>query len=720
LAQAYRSSKGNEQFAVQLVEDADENAVTLDLINRLKLEPIFSQDSMLGYVNVRVTLPREAVINQLAQRGDVVSIQRFTTPIPQDERQDIILTGNLNGNVPMMMDYFDYLTSKGININTISTFGVNLSDTGVDNGTQVPNHFGLYKSGDPTSSANSRVIYNRRVPSGGGTIQGCDGHGNINAHIIGGYVPSGTVNGVDFDAFPHADASLFRWGRGVAPFVKIGSSVIFDPNYTFPTFKNIESEAYRDMARISSNSWGSPGDNLYDSQAQQYDALVRDAQPDAACNLPDCISVPGNQEYTIVFAAGNSGPGTHSVSSPSTAKNVITVGAAENVNPFGGSDLCGWPDTVADSANDIVSFSGRGPTSDNRIKPDIMGPGTHVTGGVAQQTIVTPAGSGTGDNLACFNGSLVCGGKGSIYWPLGQQWYTSSTGTSHSTPATSGIAALVRQQFINLALNVPSPALTKALIMNTARYMTGVGANDTLPSNNQGMGESDLNNFFDLFGLSHSFHDEIASELFTATGQSKTFTGNVGTSSKPFRVTLVWTDAPGPTSGNAYVNNLDLQVTVGGNTYLGNVFSGPNSITGGVADVRNNVESVFLPAGVTGPFTVKVIATNIAGDGVPGNGFSLDQDFALVINNGSEGGGEELTLQGVSQTQGNKHRVKLKWKPADGTGNINIIRNGVVVATVPDSGKANDNLGQMTGSFTYQVCETDSGDCSNQINVQVQ
>jgi hypothetical protein len=43
-------------------------------------------------------------------------------------------------------------------------------------------------------------------------------------------------------------------------------------------------------------------------------------------------------------------------------------------------------------------------------------------------------------------------------------------------------------------------------------------------------------------------------------------------------------------------------------------------VTGGVADIRNNTESVFLPAGVTGAFSVKVVATNIAGDGVPGVG----------------------------------------------------------------------------------------------------
>jgi Subtilase family len=79
----------------------------------------------------------------------------------------------------------------------------------------------------------------------------------LNSHIIGGYVPSGTVNGVNFDAFPHADASLFHYGRGMAPFVKIGSSVIFDSNtFTFPNYENLESMAYNDSARFSNNSWG--------------------------------------------------------------------------------------------------------------------------------------------------------------------------------------------------------------------------------------------------------------------------------------------------------------------------------------------------------------------------------------------------------------------------------------------------------------------------------
>ena len=110
-------------------------------------------------------------------------------------------------------------------------------------------------------------------------------------------------------------------------------------------------------------------------------------------------------------------------------------------------------------------------------------------------------------------------------------------------------------------------------------------------------------------------------------------------STKPFRVTLAWVDPPGPTSGNAFINNLDLTVTVGGNTYIGNVFSGAFSIPGGTADIRDNVESVFIPAGVSGSFVITVTATNIAGDGVPGNGIPLDQDFSLVAYNAVEGGG---------------------------------------------------------------------------------
>ena len=198
----------------------------------------------------------------------------------------------------------------------------------------------------------------------------------------------------------------------------------------------------------------------------------------------------------------------------------------------------------------------------------------------------------------------------------------------------AGACALVRQYFINNGLTPPSPAMTKAFLMNSARYLTGAYANDTLWSASQGMGEVNLGMAFD--GVPRFLRDQVSADKFTATGQTRTFTGTIADPTKPFRVTVAWTDAAGSTTGNAYNNDLDLTVTVGGNTYKGNVFSGAFSIAGGTADAKNNVESVFLPAGVSGNFSVTVTAANINSDAIPNGGSLPEQDFALVIYNATQ------------------------------------------------------------------------------------
>ncbi|MCX6210041.1 MAG: S8 family serine peptidase, partial [Bacteroidetes bacterium] len=223
---------------------------------------------------------------------------------------------------------------------------------------------------------------------------------------------------------------------------------------------NLASRAYRDGVKISCNSWGANTAGGYDVDAQSYDALVRDAQPTGSA-----VAVAGNQQMTFVFAAGNAGSGTKTVGSPGTAKNVITVGAAENVQAFGGADSSGIADTGADSVNDIISFSSRGPCSDSRAKPDIVAPGTHISGGVPQAVKTM---SGTGTKLSVFDGSGVSGGVNSIYFPsAGQQFYTASSGTSHSTPGVAGGAALVYQWFLNRGSAAPSPAMLKGFMMNS-------------------------------------------------------------------------------------------------------------------------------------------------------------------------------------------------------------------------------------------------------------
>jgi hypothetical protein len=117
------SEKGNEQFAIQMVDDAAENEKTMALIEQYKQEEVISRDHSLGYFNVQVAMPAEAAVTQIAARPDVVSIQPFVTPRKNDERQNIIMVGAITGTpaVPTPMNYLTYLASKGISTTTIAT-----------------------------------------------------------------------------------------------------------------------------------------------------------------------------------------------------------------------------------------------------------------------------------------------------------------------------------------------------------------------------------------------------------------------------------------------------------------------------------------------------------------------------------------------------------------------------------------------------------------------
>ena len=611
--------RGGEQaplYAVQLVRDDVANPATRAALDALGRGGVRSSFQVRDLVNLIVPL-EAADLAAVAARDDVVSIQAFAVPELADERQAQIMAGQLAGTTPSGPGYLEFLAGHGLTQAQFDAAGflIDISDSGLDSGTTTPSHPGLHTGGN--TAAASRIGYVRLegLPIFGNTTQGCDGHGTINAHIAAGFS--------DHVGFPWADADGYRYGLGIAPFVRVGGSVIFAPSFTYPSFPDLQARAYRDGARISSNSWGGLVQGAYDINSQAFDALVRDAQPSGSA-----VPVAGNQQMVIVVAAGNEG--LDGLRSPGTAKNVISVGASENVHAFGGADGCGLPDAGADDAEDMADFSSRGPTQDGRVKPDIVAPGTHVTGGLFQSA--TPG--ATGEAAACFDGTGTCGGVSSSFFPAGQEFYTASSGTSHSTPAVAGAAALLRQHLPNRGLPVPSPAMTRAWLLNGARYLAGAGAGGSLPSPSQGMGALDLEVALD--DAPRIVRDQDPSALITATGQTVTYTGTIADTSRPFRVTLAWTDAPGSTTGAAYNNDLDLKVVVAGTTYRGNVFSNALSVPGGTADPRNNVESVFLPAGTSGSFSVTITAANINSDGVPGVGASLDQDFALVVYNAHE------------------------------------------------------------------------------------
>ena len=557
------------------VIDGPEGRLLVESLKRYS-QRFFSESRVMNYHNLTVTIP-VSQLAALANDDSVFAIEEARERRRLDEVQGQIVAGNLSGNSPSGPGYLAWLAGKGFDSSQFGSFAINVADDAYS------------LSGHPDLPA-SRIAFQNN-PTAQSGAQG--GHGFLNAHILGGF-NNGTGPAVE-------DALGFNYGLGIAPFARVGVTAIFGNGNATPS--GWENAAYAQGARLSSNSWGFIDLFRYDVTAQEFDRLVRDAQS----------GVAGNQQYLVVFSAGNDGPGAGTIGSPATAKNVITVGASENVRETG-IDGCGIDNGGADSADDLIGFSSRGPVNsaggDGRVKPDLVAPGTHIEAGIPQSN---------------YDGTSVC----NQFFPSGQTLYGWSSGTSHSAPAVTGGAALVYQDFLNRELGAPSPAMVKAYLMNSAAYLTGAGAGGNLPSNGQGMGRMDLGRAFD--GVPRILIDQT--QVLGATGQTFTKSGSIVSNSQPLRVTLAWTDAPGPTTGAPWVNNLDLEVTVGGTTYRGNVFSGATSTSGGTADVRNNVESIYLPAGVSGNFTVTVKATNIAGDGVPGDSDLTDQDFALVIYN---------------------------------------------------------------------------------------
>ena len=82
--------------------------------------------------------------------------------------------------------------------------------------------------------------------------------------------------------------------------------------------------------------------------------------------------------------------------------------------------------------------------------------------------------------------------------------------------------------------------------------------------------------------------------------------------------------------------------------------------------------------------------------------------------------GENIVLTGRARTRGTRSTVTLTWTPAVNDGNINIMRDGVVVKTTADTGTTKDSLQNASGTtHAYQVCETDGGGCSNTVNVVI-
>jgi subtilisin-like proprotein convertase family protein len=342
---------------------ADNAQATIDQIKNLGGTVVGTDRSPFGPV-VRVippanwtalaTLPGVQIVELAHRRAVANDLSRVTLGISTDTL------------VPT-----NYMNLSGKNVL------VEVNDTGID---AAHPDFSLVGSAE-APGANPPT----RVTGSPLSLVDTNGHGTHVAGIIAGngsesYTlnnnePQGSVTNADF--------------RGKAPLASLYSFAALD-NAGGLDISDYELQLVpaTNNALISNNSWNYEDDNSYSLSAASYDAAVRDALP----------LVTGSQPVLFVFAAGNDGGGDDNggggfpdtILSPGTAKDVITVGALEQlrnitnvVTGLDGSSNAVWQNAT-DSGNEVAGYSARGNVgigtegAFGRFKPDVVAPGSFV------------------------------------------------------------------------------------------------------------------------------------------------------------------------------------------------------------------------------------------------------------------------------------------------------------------------------------------------------
>lgn len=197
---------------------------------------------------------------------------------------------------------------------------------------------------------------------------------------------------------------------------------------------------------------------LFNSDGNSAIELALDCAVDQNSHA-SCLYYPQRTPKVAVVAAGNSGPAKNTVGAPGGSRNAITVGALGSA-----AVTAEWVDS---HGYGLAAFSSRGPTADDRIKPDIVAPGTGIT---------APS-NGTGNG------------------------YRTLSGTSMAAPYTAGTAALMIQAFVpgGGSLSVAQAKSIKTMLTATAQDTGptgqdidwGWGSIDTLRAVRQAEGAAD-------------------------------------------------------------------------------------------------------------------------------------------------------------------------------------------------------------------------------------
>jgi hypothetical protein len=637
-------------MAVRVVEETPGDDLSGQLA-AVSGEPVTRQQH--GRLVTYVTRTSELDAEVLTHFSNVYSVGPLPDLSPSAERQGVLAFQTPNGSGALILppgtspDYFgspgSLLNQKGIT--DFSNTKIAVIDTGFHLGTNI--HPDFEDVGSPTIEfcGDTGICFERdEFPF---LMNGADDrlHGTLTASVIGGFT--------DISQRPDAkDVQGYRYSLGLAPKVTLVIDKIFncgDKGALLRSFNRIRPHS-PSVVNMSFNTGG----NSVDSDGGPGCRYTQDsADVDMATRM---------DKWLFTISGGNSPEAGNCayVRAPGTAKNGITVGATMNHTPrppifwdnLPGNlpNICPWNHQPGESYQDarhIPTYSvGRNPNK-SLVKPDLVAPATRITGPVGGFTPrcdddANPSTPTTG--IFC-NDALPLN-------PSGPVAYGFSAGTSFAAPAVAGAAAVVRKWHLNVAGWNPSPAMTKAMLINGALDLGPHGVvpaarrlaeNTLLPTGNpignipdpyQGWGMLSLTR---LLGsrVNYFFYDQGSPLLPSAGVWQKSL--NIRDGAKETRVTLVWTDLPSTVGVTVYkaVNNLNLSVAraSGGQTWYGNILSSGYSVPNPFPpklDTANNVEQVILP-----------MNTFASGDGVlvavdPYSVMAQGQDFALFIDNATE------------------------------------------------------------------------------------
>ena len=297
--------------------------------------------------------------------------------------------------------------------------GVAIIDSGIDglhSDLPYPSHVvqnvkivGLDAGDSPTGNAVVQVVENLS------TSDTSSGHGTHCAGIVAGLGNASKTNSAN-------DVGGHGYFTGVAPganLIGVGTGDAILVFYALEGFDWVMQHRAQYNIKVISNSWGTSADANAPFDPNDPVNVASKAAHDAG--------------VTVVFAAGNDGPGTDTLNPYSVAPWVIGVAAGNK-----------------DGAT-LADFSSRGRYDDPQFHPTITAPGNAIVSTRAPNTALPVLGLAEGDT------------------DIQTEWipyYTTMSGTSMATPHVAGVCALLYSVRSDM-----NPDLAKQLIVNTATPM---------------------------------------------------------------------------------------------------------------------------------------------------------------------------------------------------------------------------------------------------------